>query len=228
MMKMTTADENQLAVGCIPGSKRGGGFWPCCQWPKQQQQIIINIKLQLNSYINKQSNYLFFYSLSNHTLWPSIKPFPSTQLQTILFYPASNHTLLPSIELSVLLTQDWTKHQIILFDLASNHFLLFGIEPYPLTKHRTIPFFPASNPLYLQKLTRASSPLGGYLLKPGTLYGSQFVHLSVCLSISLSLSLSLCMSLSVTFPWGIVDGQTFFDGQSFKLVLFETCFCLRY
>jgi hypothetical protein len=26
MMKMTTADENQLAVGCIPGSKRGGGI----------------------------------------------------------------------------------------------------------------------------------------------------------------------------------------------------------
>ena len=65
---------------------------------------------------------------------------------------------------------------------------------------------------------RLNYPLGGYLLKPGTLYGSQFVHLSLCLS--LSLSLSLCLSFSVTFPRGIVDGQTFFDGQTFKLVLF--------
>ena len=52
----------------------------------------------------------------------------------------------------------------------------------------------------------------GYLLKPRTLYGSQFVHLS--------LSLSLCLSVSVTFSRGIVDGQTFFDRQTFKLVLF--------
>jgi len=28
------------------------------------------------------------------------------------------------------------------------------------------------------------------------------------------------LSVSVTFPRGIVDGQTFFDGQNFKLVLF--------
>ena len=37
----------------------------------------------------------------------------------------------------------------------------------------------------------------GYLLKPGTLYGSQFVHLS----------LSISLSISITFPRGIVDGQ---------------------
>ena len=47
------------------------------------------------------------------------------------------------------------------------------------------------------------------------------ISLSVSLSLCLSLSLSLCMSLSVTFPRGIVDGQTFFDEQTFKLVLFK-------
>ncbi len=35
------------------------------------------------------------------------------------------------------------------------------------------------------------------------------------------LSLSLSLSLSVTFPRGIVDGQTFFEGQTFKLVVFK-------
>jgi hypothetical protein len=52
-------------------------------------------------------------------------------------------------------------------------------------------------------------PLGGYLLKPRALYGSQFVHLS----------LSVSLSLSVTFPCGVVNRQTFFNGQTFKLVL---------
>ena len=64
---------------CLPG--RGDGY----------------IKLKSNSYINKVSNYLFFYPALNHTLWFSIKPFPSTQLQTIIFDPESNHTLLQSI-----------------------------------------------------------------------------------------------------------------------------------
>ena len=44
--------------------------------------------------------------------------------------------------------------------------------------------------------TTRFNPLGGYLLKPGTFYGSQFVHLSISISISLSLSLSVCLSRS--------------------------------
>ena len=43
-----------------------------------------------------------------------------------------------------------------------------------------------------------------------------------------SICLSVYLSLSITIPRGTVDGQPFFDGQTFKLVLFETCFWWRY
>ena len=64
---------------------------------------------------------------------------------------------------------------------------------------------------------------GYLLLKPGTLYGSRFVHLSL----SLSVCLSLCLSPS-HFHMELSMDRHSFDGQTFKLVLFEICFWLRY